>query len=172
MKNQTRLKLVSEREDYKIFEFKPSVFKLTYAKIERMYFARWLRMLLFTITKKSAMYYLFYNETPIGYVMLTRGKTRHYEFLSAKDAVVGPLYILTEHRGKGLSYYLMETAMQTYKEDYGCEKIYGYCWKTNVQSNKMLLRLGYSVCGNVYQTKFTRSVKNTDESTMYQLYVR
>lgn len=163
---------IYENNKIKIFEFVLKINKLIYVKIDHMYPTKWIRFALASIGGGSRIYYLFLNDEPAGYCMVTRGKGFRHSFANKDDIVVGPIFISPQFRGKGRSILLINTLMNYYKDKYSYSHAYAYIHESNVASNKLFQHFGFRVISKCFISKFLRRVYISEKDNLaIQLYI-
>jgi len=166
MKN---LKIVFQKDNKKIIEFKPRLFKLVLVETDNMYFKKWIRFLLAYIYG-SKFYYLLENDDVVGYLMIEKGNKWRYDFASSNDIIAGPIFIKSQYRGKKYSELLLRIGLEYYNKEYNYQKAFAYIWRTNIASNKLFLKVGFSIVAQLKVRKISRRIFISDQNQMYQLF--
>ncbi|MGM9650689.1 MAG: GNAT family N-acetyltransferase [Faecousia sp.] len=120
---------------------------------------------------KGKLFCLKYEDQNIGYCMVSTGKCGRYTYAGKNDITVGPIYIKSDFRGRGLSKVLLNAILEYYASVEKKEKAYAYIHRINKQSNALFSGRGFTVQRNLQITRIFRKVRITDkENTDYRLY--
>lgn len=71
-----RLKVIQEESNYSLYEYVPTIYKPLAISFEKMRIARRLRFWYELLKGGYRVYYLAYNETFVGYCVVTPGGRR------------------------------------------------------------------------------------------------
>jgi len=165
-----KLSCVFQKDNIKIEEYSPTILRPLYKKIDNMYFNKWIRFII-TSLSGGKIYYLSENNETVGYCMIVKGKNYRYLFAKKNDIIVGPIYLSQKCRGKKFSTLLLEQTLKAYNKKYSFDKAYAYIWRTNVASNKVFLRVGFQIMAQIEIGKYSRKVYISKKETMnYQLF--
>lgn len=164
-----RLTLVVDRE-YKIYAYKPSLFRMFYRNYEKQTPQRFIRFL-FELHKGYTVYYLEKDENIVAYSVVSKGGGR-YHFAENSDIVVGPYFVLEEYRGNHYSEILVSEILNHIETDYR----YAFDWvkKTNEPSLKCSDRVGFRIVNTADIIPPLRKivVRNNDSGEYYILRMK
>lgn len=93
-----------------IYEYKPTLFRPFLYNFEPLTLQRRVRFLK-EYLKGYRVYYLVVNDEIVAYSVISRGGGR-YHFAEKEDIVVGPYFVLPEHRGNHYSETLVGEILQ------------------------------------------------------------
>ena len=165
-----KLQNIFEKDNIKIEEYTPTVFQPLYKKIDNMYFNKWIRFIIVSLSG-GKIYYLSEDSNVVGYCMIVKGKSYRYLFAKKNDIIVGPIYLSQKYRGKGYARLLLEQSLKYYNKKYGFGNAFAYIWRTNIASNKIFLRIGFKIIAQIEVKKYSRKVVISNKSKMdYQLF--
>ena len=124
---------------FEIFEYSPSFLHLFLYSFEPLTFQRRVRFLL-ELLKGYKVYYLVHSDEIVAYCVISRGGGR-YNFAGKNDIVVGPYFVIEEHRGKHYSEQLVSFLLNYPKITYR----YAYDWirYDNIPSIRCAEKVGF-----------------------------
>lgn len=112
-----RLKVIQEESNYSLYEYVPTIYKPLAISFEKMRIARRLRFWYELLKGGYRVYYLAYNETFVGYCVVTPGG-RRLSVSTKNDIVLGPYFVSPEFRGRGYAKVLVRMTLANCTYDY------------------------------------------------------
>ncbi len=153
------LPIVYEKDDYKIYAFKPNVFKLFYRNLEPLTMRKWVRFQLERM-RGYVVYYLEVSGEIVGSCLVSSGGGR-YSFADKKDIVIGPYFVCPEHRGHGYASVMVDAVLN----HLGIKFEHAWDWirKNNYPSIKTTENNGFERVYEADVVGFTRKIVLTDD---------
>lgn len=113
-----KMKQIAEEGGAQLYEYLPSAFKLLAINFEKPRFVRQMRFLLEYLHRGHyKVYYLAVTGVFVGYCVVTPGGRRLW-VSKKEDIVLGPYFVLPEHRGKGYAKVLVKMTLEHCSYDY------------------------------------------------------
>jgi RimJ/RimL family protein N-acetyltransferase len=154
------LKFICNICGYSFYEFRPTLLKLFYVNLEKLYLRRRLRFYLAYFTGYN-VYYMKYEDEYVGYCVIANGKASRYHFADKDDIIIGPYYICDKYRGKKLSIFMIDTLLNQIRLQY--KNAYDYIAKNNIPSIKASERVGFRYMSDATLSRFFRQIRLCDE---------
>ncbi len=133
------LRTVREKNNLRLLEYDPTLFRLLYVDFEPMRFIRRMRFISEYIRKERyKVYYLEAGGHLVGHCVVTPGG-RRLKCSSKKDIVLGPYYVKENERGKGYSIEMIAMVL----EYCSFENAYDWVDKKNTASRKASEACGF-----------------------------
>jgi RimJ/RimL family protein N-acetyltransferase len=154
------LKFVCNISGYSFYEFRPTLLKLFYVNLEKLYLRKRLRFYLAYFTGYS-VYYMKCEDEYVGYCVIANGKASRYRFADKDDIIIGPYYICDKFRGKKLSIFMIDTLLNQIGLQY--KNAYDYIAKKNIPSIKASERVGFRYMSDATLSRFSRQIRLCDE---------
>lgn len=152
------MKTIWVRDQTRLLEYAPTVFKPLDPAFEPMRTVRWLRFFLEYISPgKYRVFYLEKFGVLVGYCVVTPGG-RRLKCSTEKDLVLGPYYIKASERGKGYSKELIRLVL----EHSIFEAVYDWIEKDNYASRKASEACGFVPVAELDVTRFLRKLVITE----------
>lgn len=152
---RTKMRCLSECQDWSIWEYTPTLFRVFLHDSSKPTIKN--RIKFFTEISRGGckVYYLFVNDTPVAYAFVSRGGGR-CGFANLGDIVIGPYYVFAEFRGKKYSEILVEQLLN--HPDLPFINAYEWIAKDNIPSLKCADRVGFSIIGTADLSKYLRRI--------------
>lgn len=150
------LKFIKNIEGYDYYEFTPTLGMWFFKNYDKMYFKRWIRMLLEFIQGGYKVYYMMKNDDVLAYCLVAKGG-RRLKCTTKKDIVLGPYFVMPNKRGQGLSKILIDIILNKLEIEY--ESAYDYIHKDNIPSIRASIAVGFREFGRANITKHLRKIK-------------
>lgn len=140
------LSLVAEQDELSLYEYSPTLFKLTLVPLEVMSLIRRCRLLSEKIRGGYKIYYLAQKGKLVGYCVVTPGG-RRLKCTTKKDVVIGPYFICPNSRGKGLSKKMIKLVLAEIGPLY--VSAYDWIYQENVPSIRCMEACGFRTIGRL-----------------------
>jgi len=164
-------KLVFEDGDVAIVKYFPSLLHPCIRGFNNISFPRRIVRFLLNCLSGAVVYYLKDKSNGggiIGYCMLHKGKAFHYRYAKADDLTIGPIYVNSRWRGKGLSIRLLSHVLL---DNQRAKNVYAYISRTNTPSNALFARMGFVQTGYIRISRFLKQACHSEDSGMeYRLF--
>ena len=132
-------KLCKAGEGYELYEYKPTIRHPFLYNYERLTLQRRVRFL-FEFFKGYRVYYLVIQGEVVAYSVVSKGGGR-YQFARKNDIVVGPYFVLENHRGKRYSETLVRLILHL--DTMRWEDAYEWIRYDNIPSIRCAERVGF-----------------------------
>lgn len=163
-----RLKKVSDKGSYEIYQYSPTLFKPFYVELEKVSLRRRIRFMIAFFVGYS-VFYLVKDGRYAGYCLVQSGKDSRYKFATENDIIVGPYYISEQYRGQKLSIELLKFILND--SDLNYNNAYDYIDKENLPSLKASKAVGFKHMTDANVTKYTRRLKICKNKGQYAILV-
>jgi len=165
-----RLRLIAEQDGIAFLLYKPSVFRPyapMYGKAERPPYssrlAHRLRMLIELIFAHCVVVYMQRDGKTVGHLAVSRGGTR-IKMSTARDIVIGPIWVVPEHRGEGLGSGGIAAVLHSLGFDY--RYAYEFIHKDNSASICAAEKNGFCVLCPCSEYGLLKTLHESDEGSI------
>lgn len=149
------MKQVYREDTFSIYEYRPTLFRPFYIKLEPLTFRRRIRFIL-AYFSGFKVYYLKEDDVIVGYCIVQSGKDRRYSFATQDDIIVGPYFIDEKYRGRKLSIFLLNFVLK--KSGIKFKNAYDYIHKDNIPSIKASKAVGFTYYSDAKVSRYLRSI--------------
>lgn len=171
MINDKKLKYLMSEDGMDYYSYVPKFGKWMYKNYDHMRFQRWVRYLLEYISEgRYVVYYMAKGDCILGYCFSAAGG-RRLKCSNKNDIVLGPYYVLPEHRGNGYSKMLIRTVAEKLHTNY--EFAYDYISRDNISSLRATEACGFDKYKELNIVGFFRklNIVNNGEYIVYRKHL-
>lgn len=165
--NDKHMKFLKSVGDIDYYEFKPSFGKWyykNYPEYERMTIPHFIRMTIEYIEGGYRIYYLVKNNSVMGYILVTNGGGR-LKCSSARDIVLGPIWISTQLRGRGIGTEGISVVLHKLGIKYN--NAYEYIKCSNIASIRSVEKNGYVNIGRAKSVGLLKRIVFDNNGDMF-----
>lgn len=168
---ENRLNMVGKLENYDLYQFSPTLFDL-FGKYypEPVKLKRILRFVLALKCGYEIFYLIDNDNKTIAYCVLQNGKSGRFDFSCQGDALVGPVLVLEEHRGKSIAAKLIKHILEIKNGYY--KNIYCYIKKDNFASIKTFEKVGFTYYSDARLTPLLYNVRKCKHNDCKHLIMK
>ena len=138
------MKLICVESNFRLYEFKPTIFSLVAFPMEKLTIIRRCRFLKEYFCGGYKVYYLQIENNFVGYCFVTPGG-RRLKCSTNRDIVIGPYFILPQFRGKGYAKILINMVFTNCT--YNFKNIFCWIHETNIPSIRTVESCGMTTIG-------------------------
>ena len=138
------MKLISTESNFRLYEFKPTLFSLIAFPMEKLTIIRRCRFLYEYFCGGYKVYYLQVDDNFVGYCCVTPGG-RRLKCCTNNDIVIGPYFILPQFRGNGYAKILINKTFENCT--YHFNNIFCWIHESNIPSIKTVEACGMTTIG-------------------------